>query len=87
MEVQAALCGDGVTAMFNSLDEQIVTTEGTRPTTGQRLIRFLWIAIVTVLVFGGLYLGVVTLTEYHQSTIAGGGSVFLFQFGPTRSLQ
>jgi hypothetical protein len=47
--------------MFDSLDEQIVTTEGTHPTIRQRLFRFLWIALVAVLVFGGLYLGIVSL--------------------------
>jgi hypothetical protein len=47
--------------MFESLDEQILTTEGTHPTIGQRLFRFLWITIVAVLLFGGLYLGVVSL--------------------------
>jgi len=49
--------------MFDSLDEQIITTEGTPPTTSQRLFRFLWIAVVTLLVFGGLYLGIVSLDE------------------------
>jgi len=47
--------------MFDSLDEQIITTEGTPPTTRQRLFRFLWIAFATLLVFGGLYLGIVSL--------------------------
>lgn len=47
--------------MFDSLDEQIITTEGTHPTTSQRLFRFLWIVIVALLVFGGLYLAVVSL--------------------------
>jgi hypothetical protein len=47
--------------MFDSLDEQIISTEGTPPTTSRRLFRFLWITIVALLVFGGLYLGIVSL--------------------------
>lgn len=47
--------------MFNSLDEQIVATEGTHPTSGQKLARVLLMAIAGLLLFGGLYLAVVTL--------------------------
>jgi len=47
--------------MFDSLDEQIITTEGPPPTARQRLFRVLWIAVATLLVFGGLYLGIVSL--------------------------
>lgn len=47
--------------MFDSLDEQIDTTEGARHTTGERVVRFFGMAVVAVLVFAGLYLGIVAL--------------------------
>jgi preprotein translocase subunit SecY len=46
--------------MFDTLDEQSITMEGIRPT-AQRLVRFLWVALVALLLFGGLYLGIVSL--------------------------
>jgi len=45
-------------AMFQTLDEQI-ETEGSRPTTTERLVRLAGIAIVSVLLFGGLYFVIV----------------------------
>jgi len=47
--------------MFGSLDEQIERTEGGRPAAGARLVRFVGIAILSVVVFGGLYLVIVAL--------------------------
>jgi hypothetical protein len=44
--------------MFNSLDEQIASTRGTIPTQSERLVRFLVVAILSMLMFGGLFLGV-----------------------------
>ena len=46
--------------MFQTLDEQIETTEGERPTIGARLVRFAGIAIVSVVLFGALYLAIVS---------------------------
>ena len=46
--------------MFQTLDEQIETTEGGRPTNRARLVRFAEIAIISVLLFGGLYLAIVS---------------------------
>lgn len=47
--------------MFESLDEEIKTTEGGSPTGRERLARYLGVAILSVLVFAGLYLGIVAL--------------------------
>jgi len=47
--------------MFQTLDEQIERTEGGRPTTSERLVRFAGIAIVSVVLFGGLFLVIVAL--------------------------
>ena len=44
--------------MFQTLDEQIERTEGGRPTTSARLVRFAEIAIVLVCLFGGLYFAI-----------------------------
>jgi len=49
--------------MFDNLDEQIAKAEATNSTQAQRVIRYLLIAVVSVLVFGGLFLGV-WLLEY-----------------------
>ena len=48
-------------AMFNSLDEQIERTEGERPSAGAQLVRFVWIVVLSVVAFGGLYLAIVAL--------------------------
>ena len=40
--------------MFGSLQEQIECTDGGRPRTSDTLLRFAGIAIIAVLVFGGL---------------------------------
>jgi hypothetical protein len=47
--------------MFCSLDEQIEVTEGGHPTIRERLIRFLGVAILSVVAFGGLYLVIVAV--------------------------
>jgi len=47
--------------MFDSLGEQIERTEGGRPTTSEQLVRFVGIAILSAVVFGGLYLVIVAL--------------------------
>jgi hypothetical protein len=44
--------------MFNNLDEQIETTQGSGPTQTERLVRFFIVAVLSVIVFGGLFLGV-----------------------------
>jgi len=46
--------------MFHSLDEEIETSEG-HLTTRERLVRFLGITILSLLVFAGLYIGIVAL--------------------------
>ena len=48
-------------AMFNSLDEQIERTEGERPSAGAQLVRFVWIVVLSVVAFGGLYVAIVAL--------------------------
>ena len=47
--------------MFESLDEEIKITEGGSQTGKERLVRYLSVAILSVLVFAGLYLGIVAL--------------------------
>ena len=47
--------------MFESLDEEIRTTEGGDPTGKERLVRYLSVAILSVLVFAGLYAGIIAL--------------------------
>jgi hypothetical protein len=49
--------------MFDNLDEQIANAEAANSTKAQRVIRYLVIAVVSVVVFGGLFLGV-WLLEY-----------------------
>jgi len=44
--------------MFQTLDEQIERTEGGRPTTSARLVRFAEIATVLVCLIGGLYFAI-----------------------------
>lgn len=40
--------------MFGSLQEQIESSEGGRPTTKHTLVRFAGIAVLAMVVFGGL---------------------------------
>jgi hypothetical protein len=49
---------DGEKAMFNNLDEQIESVQGTGPNKAERFVRYLVVAVLSVLVFGGLLLGV-----------------------------
>ena len=49
---------DGEKAMFNNLDEQIESTQGRSPTQVERLVRYLVVAVLSVLLFGGLLMGV-----------------------------
>jgi hypothetical protein len=44
--------------MFNTLDEQIESPKGRSPTQVERLVRYLVVAVLSVLLFGGLFLGV-----------------------------
>jgi hypothetical protein len=45
--------------MFNSLDEGIRETGGGRHTPTEMLVRFAGIAVISLIVFGGLYLLIV----------------------------
>ncbi len=47
--------------MFDSLEKEIETAEGGRPTAKQLVLRFVSIAIASAVVLGGLYLAIVTL--------------------------
>jgi len=47
--------------MFQSLDEEIEQAEGGRPKTSEQLVRLVGVAILSVVVFGGLYLAIVAL--------------------------
>ena len=49
--------------MFNNLDDQITNAEATDSTQTGRLIRYLVVAVASVVLFGGLFLGV-WLLEY-----------------------
>ncbi len=44
--------------MFESLDEQMKLDEHKATSNKERLIRWILVVVVSVLVFGGLYLGV-----------------------------
>jgi hypothetical protein len=44
--------------MFDSLDEQMKKDEQAETTKNERILRWAAIAVVSVLVFGGLYFGV-----------------------------
>jgi hypothetical protein len=46
--------------MFQTIDEQIETTEGARPTTRARLVRFAGIAVILVVLFAALYYAIVS---------------------------
>lgn len=47
-------------AMFQTIDEQIESTEGGRPTMSSRLARFTGIAVVLLVFFAGLYFAIVS---------------------------
>ena len=51
----------GDAAMFESLDEEIKATEGGSLTGRELLMRYLGITILSLLLFAGLYLGIVAL--------------------------
>lgn len=46
--------------MFQTLDEQVETTEGGRPTVSARLVRFAEVAVILVVLFAGLYFAIVS---------------------------
>ena len=46
--------------MFQTIDEQIETTEGGRPGVRTRLVRFTEIAVILVVLFAGLYYAIVS---------------------------
>ena len=46
--------------MFETIDEEIETTAGGRPTLSARLARFAGIALVLVVFVGGLYFAIVS---------------------------
>jgi hypothetical protein len=47
--------------MFDSLEDEIQTAEGGRPTTKQRVVRFVSMVVASAVVLGGLYLAIVAL--------------------------
>lgn len=47
--------------MFGSLEEQIEKTEGGHLGASERLVRFVGVAILSAVLFGGLYLIIVAL--------------------------
>lgn len=49
--------------MFDNLDQQIENTQGTRPSQTERLVRYVIVVVLSVILFGGLFLGV-WLLEY-----------------------
>lgn len=49
---------NGDNAMFSNLDEQIESTVGASPGRSERVLRFLLVAAVSIVVFGGLFVGV-----------------------------
>jgi hypothetical protein len=44
--------------MFDNLDEQIESTQGGRPPQAERLVRWLIAAVLSLLLVGGVFLGV-----------------------------
>lgn len=44
--------------MFDSLDEQIKADEHKASSNSERMMRWLLVVLVSIIVFGGLYLGV-----------------------------
>ena len=49
--------------MFESLDEGIKSAQGNGPRIGERVVRFVVIAVLSLLAFGAVYAGIV-LFEY-----------------------
>ncbi len=49
--------------MFDNLDEQIANAQTTSSTRSERLIQYLGIVVVSVILFGGLFWGILLL-EY-----------------------
>jgi hypothetical protein len=47
--------------MFETLEQQIESTEGTHLTAKQKMLRYLVLLVVTAFVFGSLFLAVRTL--------------------------
>jgi hypothetical protein len=46
--------------MFQTIDEQIETTEGGHPTARARMVRFAGIAVILVVLFAALYYAIVS---------------------------
>jgi hypothetical protein len=46
--------------MFQTLDEQIESTEGVRPTMRARLVRLVGVVMVMAVLIGGLYFAIVS---------------------------
>ena len=44
--------------MFGNLDEQIDATVGAAPKPGQKIMRYLIVAVVSMIVFGGVFMGI-----------------------------
>lgn len=44
--------------MFESLDEQMKLDEAKQVSSSERMMRWLLVAVITLLIFGGLYFGV-----------------------------
>lgn len=47
--------------MFDNLDQQIARNQGTPPTQGERVVQYLVVSVLSVIVFGGLILGILLL--------------------------
>jgi hypothetical protein len=63
VRTQARTTFAGEETMFDNLDEQIERAEGTSSTYVERLVRYLLVALLSVVSFGGLFLAV-WLLEY-----------------------
>jgi hypothetical protein len=59
----ARLICEGEETMFDNLDDQIANDAAKDSTQGARLIRYVVVAVASVVLFGGLFLGV-WLLEY-----------------------
>jgi hypothetical protein len=44
--------------MFNTLDEEIEKTEDKSPNQTERVVRYLPVALLSVIVFGGIFMGI-----------------------------
>lgn len=44
--------------MFETLDQQIESTQGAVPTQGERVARYLVVAVLSVVLFGSLLVGI-----------------------------